>query len=545
MIARVRSYIRCGRLLLAALAAPLVAGAQPPSDVHAEGARTTSAESPSSPRAALESFLRLARAGRYDVAGRWLDTGDITTADASDLARRLYAVLARSLTVDLEAVSEAAVGDTADGLPPGVEQLGAIVDSSGERVPVRMVRVATTGDQVWQFSQATVQCIPAWYAVLPDRWALEHFPRVLLKAGPLGLLWWQWLVLPVLLGLACLIGWLLGRAVLASVARLVTHTATSWDDVVLERMGAPLTAALTLGAVAAGAHFLSLHPSAAQGTRHAIRVGYFALMFWALWRLVDVGRQVLSRSGWAQTTASSRALLPLGGRIAKIGVLAIGAVAVLSMLGYPVASLLAGLGLGGLALALAAQKTVENLFGAFSIGIDQPFREGDFVKIEDFVGTVEAIGLRSTRFRTLDRTIITIPNGKLADMRLESFTVRDRIRLAMTIGLVYDTTSTQMRQVLEHVERTLRLHPKIWPDTVVVRFGALGASSLDIEVMAWFETSDWGEFQLIRQDILLDVMRIVEQAGSAFAFPTRTIHVAAEQDLSRLASPRESVAEAC
>jgi MscS family membrane protein len=212
--------------------------------------------------------------------------------------------------------------------------------------------------------------------------------------------------------------------------------------------------------------------------------------------------------------------------VLKAGVLAMSAVAMLAQLGYPVASLIAGLGVGGLAFALAAQKTVENMFGAFSLGVDQPFREGDFVKIEDFVGTVEAIGLRSTRVRTLDRTLISIPNGRLSEQRIESYTARDRIRLACTIGLVYDTSSQAIRQVLSGLERVLRDHPKIWPDAVVVRFSEFGPSSLDIQVMAWFMTQDFGEFQAIRQDVLLDFMRVVEEAGSSFAFPTRTLHVA-------------------
>jgi MscS family membrane protein len=141
---------------------------------------------------------------------------------------------------------------------------------------------------------------------------------------------------------------------------------------------------------------------------------------------------------------------------------------------------------------------------------------------------VEAIGLRSTRFRTLDRTLITIPNGKLADMRLESLTERDRMRLACTIGLVYGTTTSQMKTVLAGLERVLRAHPRIWPDAVVVRFKEFGDSSLNIEVMAWFQTSVWSEFQLMRQDILLQFMDVVEKAGSSFAFPTRTVHLVTE-----------------
>ena len=169
----------------------------------------------------------------------------------------------------------------------------------------------------------------------------------------------------------------------------------------------------------------------------------------------------------------------------------------LSELGIPVASLVAGLGIGGLAIALAGQKTVEHLFGTVSIGFDQPFAEGDFVSIDGTVGTVETIGLRSTRIRTLDRTLVTIPNGLLAEMRSEVFSVRDRIRLYTTIGLTYDTTQDQMKAVLKGFEQVLRDHPAIWPDAMTIRFKGFGPSSLDIDVMAWFMTSDWAKFQEI------------------------------------------------
>lgn len=151
------------------------------------------------------------------------------------------------------------------------------------------------------------------------------------------------------------------------------------------------------------------------------------------------------------------------------------------------------------------------------------------MKIEEFVGTVECIGLRSTRFRTLDRTIISIPNGRLADMRLESFTERDRLRLSAIIGVVYGTTADQLRGVLVGFESVLRAHPKIWPDAVIVRFREFAASSLDIEVMAWFQTADWGEFQRIREHILLQFMDVVERVGTSFAFPTRTVHMVTER----------------
>jgi MscS family membrane protein len=482
--------------------------------------------SPGSPRVAVEQFLTLARAGSYGEAAAYLDVPDSVRNSAPLLARRLKAVLDRHLWVDLERVSPLTLGDTTDGLPPGTEQIGT-VRSGGASTPIRMTRQPES-DVAWRFSRATVDRIPALYAALPDRWILEHLPDALLRPGPFELLRWQWLALPLLLLAAYLLGTTVSRVARAIAGRIASRTHSEWDDAVLSRLGAPLTAALTLVAVSLLLPLLSLYPPASRGAYRAVRVGFFLIFFWSIWRLIDVARMVLSHSRWAQASPSSRALLPLGARVAKVIILAIALVAVLSLLGYPVASLIAGLGLGGLALALAAQKTVENLFGAFSLGVDQPFREGDFVKIEDFVGHVEAIGLRSTRFRTLDRTIVSIPNGRLAEMRLESFTARDRLRLATIIGLVYETTAEQMREVLGGFERVLRAHPKIWPDAVVVRFREFADSSLNIEIMAWFQTSDWGEFQGIRQEILIQFMDVVEKAGTSIAFPTRTIHFASE-----------------
>jgi MscS family membrane protein len=333
---------------------------------------------------------------------------------------------------------------------------------------------------------------------------------------------------PLALLAAAMIGWGASRLLRAAMRAGVRRTSVSWDDAVIGRLGDPLTIAFTVGAVLFLLPFLVLDAGFVAEVRRIARVVLLVDFFWAAWRIVDVSGHMALTSSWARRVPASRALVPLGARSAKVVLLAIAVIASLSMFGYPVASLVAGLGIGGLALALAAQKTVENLFGAFSIGVDQPFREGDFVKIEDFVGTVEAIGLRSTRFRTLDRTIVTIPNGKLADMKLESFSERDRLRLSAIIGLVYGTTPEQLRAALAGFEAVLRAHPKIWPDAVVVRFREFAASSLDIEIMAWFLTSDWGEFQRIREGILIQFMEVVERAGSSFAFPTRTLHVMSE-----------------
>jgi MscS family membrane protein len=391
-----------------------------------------------------------------------------------------------------------------------------------------MTRTPGDPDVSWRFSRRTVSQLTALYDSLDDRWMLEHVPEPLLRPGPYEVLRWQWLALPLLLVVAAMIGALLTRLLRAIVSRAVARTSTRWDDVVADRLHRPVAIALTLAAAWTLLPLLGLYAPAHAAAQRVGRVLLFVVFFWSLWRLVDVVREVLAGSRWALASPSSRALLPLAGRSTKVVLIAIAAVSVLSILGYPVGSLLAGLGIGGLAVALAAQKTVENLFGAFSIGVDQPFREGDFVKVDDFVGTVERIGLRSTRFRTLDRTLVTLPNGKLADMRIESFAARDRLRFAAVIGLVYETTPAQMRDVLAGFERVLRDQPKLWPDSLTVKFSTLAASSLDVEVMAWFQTSDWAEFQLIRQEVLLRFMEVVEGAGTSIAFPTRTVHFAGD-----------------
>jgi MscS family membrane protein len=351
-------------------------------------------------------------------------------------------------------------------------------------------------------------------------------PEFLLQEGPRDMLWWQWLALPALILLAWLLGSLLSRLAHRVLLRATARTSFQWDDAVALRLRGPLALWGALGISFLAVPWLHLHTRAEASVTKTLQAFFLVGLFWALARLTDVGAALLSGSSWARSHGAFVSLIPLGARVTKIVVLALGVLTMLAQLGYSVATLLAGLGIGGLAVALAAQKTMENLFGAFSIGADQPFREGDFVRIEDFVGTVEHIGLRSTKVRTLDRTLVTVPNGRLADMRLECFSARDRIRLACTVGLVYETSAEQMRQVLVGLEAVLREHPKIWPDAVIVRFMAFGASSLDIEVMAWFQTSDWGEFQVIRQDVLLSFMGVVERAGSAFAFPTRTVHLA-------------------
>jgi MscS family membrane protein len=348
----------------------------------------------------------------------------------------------------------------------------------------------------------------------------------LFRPGPLDLLGWQWLALPAVAALAMVLGSLLSRITRSVLGRATQRTATPYDEAIMARMGRPLTVGWAIACAFALIVPLELNQRSADLLHRWLKAFALVVFFWGLARAIDVVQQQLSASAWIRERPGTRSLLTLGSKFGQVFLLAVGVVALLAELGYPVASLLAGLGIGGLAVALAAQKTLENLFGALALGADQPFREGDFVSAEGLlVGTVESIGLRSTRIRTLDRTLISIPNGKLAELRLESFAVRDRLRFACTLALVLETTEQQIRTVLAGLDGALRAHPKLWPGGVTVRFKEIGAFSLNLDINAWFDTTNWDEFMLIREEMLLSFLRIIEEAGTALAVPARSVRL--------------------
>jgi MscS family membrane protein len=197
-------------------------------------------------------------------------------------------------------------------------------------------------------------------------------------------------------------------------------------------------------------------------------------------------------------------------------------------MGISVAPLIAGLGVGGLAVALAAQHTVENFIAGLVLFADKPVRIGDSCQFGDQRGTVEQIGLRSTRIRGIDRTVVSVPNSEFAKLRLVNFTRRDKILLRTVLGLRYETTADQLRHVLAALRQLLTQHPRIDAESVRVRFTGYGAYSLDIEVFALAETNDWATFLAIQEDVLLEVMDVVTASGCGFAFPSQTHYVAAD-----------------
>lgn len=493
--------------------------------VHAQDASTTAGDggepeenyARDSPRASMVHFFGLARSGDYEGAADYLELAPAELSEGPELARKLQAVLDRRLWVEVDSLSPLATGNVEDGLPGNTDELGTVNSSKGVPEPVRIVRRRRDNVFVWLFSRGTVDQIDDWYKKLDDRWLLEHMPPKLLRTGPRSLMWWQWLALPLLV----LTSWGLALLLSALTTKVMTWFAqrskVTWDDALVHRLRRPIALWWALALVYFCLPWLALYAPAERFVLSTLKTLFLVGFFFALSGVVDVAADSILRSSWAAVRQTSGSLISLGSRLTKAALTAIAVVAILSQLGFPIASILAGLGVGGLALALAAQKTVENLFGAFSIGADQPFREGDLVKVGDFTATCELIGLRSTRFRTPDRTVISIPNGKLAEMQLETFARRDRLRFAMTLGLVRTSTAAQVRAVIANVRALLNAEPKLFPGSAVVRFEKYGPSSLDLQVEAYIDTRDWGQFADIRQELLLRIMEVVEGAGSALA----------------------------
>jgi len=244
-----------------------------------------------------------------------------------------------------------------------------------------------------------------------------------------------------------------------------------------------------------------------------------------LWKLVDIMVEIFEGH---MSKRGNKGALSIGlffSRTIKAILIIIASMEILSSFGIDVTTAVAALGVGGIALALGAQKAVENFVGSLNVVIDQPIRIGDFCKVGDTIGVVEEVGVRSTRIRTPDRSLVTIPNGSLASQKIENYTHRDKIKLYSMIGLTYDTTSKQLEKVLTGFRKMLTKLDYIEDDTARVRFISYGDFSLNIEIFCYVMTNDYVEFLEKQEEVNFEIMKIVEKSGSDFAFPSQTIYM--------------------
>ncbi len=511
------------------------AGAQAPDAGSSPPAAAKAEKDPfgrDTPQGMVSGLMNALAAPDYDRALHYFAT-DTVQGDRSwyvlsgpFLARRFQEVLDRagSIITPAELSSEPG-GNVNDGLAQGVERFGAIKHENGE-IPLLAEQVTRDGRRLWVVSEATLKQIPGLVQSADQRSFLggliDYMPEGPTVAGARAS---HWLVLLIAAIISLAMGWLM-TALHKPIARRIWPDSadTTLSGFIKTSVGpARLLIALLLFGIIIQTLEISVVARYRAGFVAQI-LAWFAIA-WLLWRWADVAGKVIldqmSRRG--QLTAYSA--LSFLKRAIKVLIAIVFVAALMRALGFDVTAGLAALGVGGLAIALGAQKLFENLIGGLTLIADRPVRIGDFCRFGSNMGTVEEIGIRSTRIRTLDRTLLTVPNGEFAALHIENFSHRDRFWFHPVLKLRYATTAAQIRFVLEGLRKMLTDHPNVVVDSPRVRLIGLSAASLDIEIFSYVFARDQSHFLEIQEGLLLKCMEIVEESGTGFALPSQTLYL--------------------
>jgi MscS family membrane protein len=514
-------------LMLGLLLAGPVAWAQ-----ESKGAPATSQPPPpkdalgrDTPRGTVLGFMSAARNGRNDVTPQYLNTR-LRDEAAVELAHQLFVVLDSRLPPRLSELSDRPEGSLANPLKPDQDVVGTITAASGPLdLVVERVNVRGSGP-VWLFSRATLDGIPDAYGEINLVSVDRFLPAFLTRHRVAGIRLFEWLALALIFPVSYRLWGLLGRLLRPP---LVWWRRRRGLTGALPATLVPGSVRLLLLAVAIrwllGSVELPL-PERVFWSAIATMLAIYAIA-WALLVSNGVVERYTFRRLQGAGHAEVAAMLRLARRFADGLVIATGGLVTLYYFGVDPTAALAGLGIGGIAVALAAQKTLENVIGGLSIIFDKAVRVGDFLKLGETVGSVDYIGLRSTRIRTMDRTILSVPNGQIANVNIETLSARDKFWFRHVVGLRYETTPAQVRAIIDGIRAHLTAHPAVdRTESIRVRFFRLGPFSLDVEVFAYITAADWEGFLETQQDLLLAVMEIVGRAGAVIALPSQTVHVA-------------------
>jgi MscS family membrane protein len=307
--------------------------------------------------------------------------------------------------------------------------------------------------------------------------------------------------------------------------KLAAKTETTLDDKLFPALEAPVAAFVMVTGIFAALKVLKLSATADQAIGNGSTVAFSLVLFWGLLRtldaLIDHAHEIARKK-----QMGIAAFMPWIKKTLVSIFVVVGVLLTVQSLGYDVRAILGGLGIGGLAFALAAQDTIANLFGSIVVAIDQPFKLGEFVKIGANIGGVEDIGLRSTKIRLLDKSLLVVPNKTVAAEAIQNFSRFTQRRTEQVIGLTYDTSPAQMDAIVEEFRAIILAEAEVDPTSVMVFFRDFSASSLDLWVVYVAPDADFMKYMRLRQRINLAFMRAVEARGLSFAFPTQTVHVA-------------------
>jgi len=316
---------------------------------------------------------------------------------------------------------------------------------------------------------------------------------------------------------------------------LADRTETPLDNLLLEAAEKPAGWLIYILGVLAAVHVLN-PPVAIFPIVPAVdqlgRITSILIGAWFLWRLLD-GLTAYFTARAARTESSlDDQLVPFVAKTLKIFIIITGVLVVAQNMGYSISGLIASLGIGGIAVAMAARDTIANVFGSIMILVDRPFTIGDWIKTGEFEGVVEEVGFRSTRIRTFAKTLVNVPNSTMANMVIDNIDARPKRRVKMRIGLTYDTPVAKMQQAVQGIENILGHHDGVDHDFFLVKFDEFEDSALSIFLYYFTMTTRWDEYLQVRQEVNLQIMELLESLQLEFAFPTRTVHLEQGQQLS-------------
>ena len=482
------------------------------------------------PRGTLLGFLGAIHRTDYRQASAYLNT-PLTGDAAEELAHQFGDLLDARLPANVDGVSNASGGNLTDNLPPSRDLAGTLPSTIGP-IPVYLDRINKGRQTVWLFSSETLERTQKLAEDTHEFGFEPYLPSPILRRGWLAIPIWKWLALLISL----ILGWVLSGALHWLAARsllLLLKGAGSTEESPFARLSAPLRLILVFFFVQFTTALLTLPLVSRWALGKVFAPLNILLLAWAFVRVCRVGGQVFRQRLERIGRADTKAVVLLGQRT-LIGLTVFTAVVgLMQIAGYNATALLASLGVGGIAVALAAQKTIENLFGGVALILDKSVRVGDFCKIGDRTGTVEEIGLRSTRIRTLDRSLLIVPNGQLSIMNLENFGMRDRILFRHNLAIQGETQAGQVVYLLTELRQLLYGHPMIDSSNCRARLMELGVNSLNIQVFAYIKTTDWPLFLEAQEALLLQILGIVEAAGTSMAFPTQVLYLGKDAKLER------------
>ncbi|HXJ87636.1 MAG TPA: mechanosensitive ion channel domain-containing protein [Candidatus Binatia bacterium] len=504
--------------------APATQSASPASPTDPLGRNT--------PSNSVLGFLKVATAGDYSIAAQYLQMSAARRqADGEETATKLKYVLDRVFVGNYGRFNQPD-GTPQEGVALGHQKLGTMAAGDVE-VDLDLVRVSDpSAGKIWLISSETLAKLPELFDQVKARQVESKLPSFLVKNQFDGMPLWQWLAVLVATPFAAGLGWLI-LALLEIPIRWWARRHGRPDIANWKTVSAPawLLAGTLIHQV------LVVYLRMPLLLRHYyFQVTSIALIIsatWIFWRVIRWSLYRVRIRALARGHGGTGSLMLLGERILKAVVFGLGVLAVLSNLGFNMSTALAGLGIGGLAIGFGAQKTIENLFGGVSVLGDEVFRVGDTCRFGDRTGVVEDIGLRSTRIRTEERSLLAIPNGTVATINLENLSRRDKILFKTNLNLRSETTSDHVRFILSELRRLLYSHPKVESATVRVRLTDIAGAAPNVEVLSYVLTQDFNEFAAVREDVLLHMLEIVESSGTSLALPSQTVYLGRDGGLAQ------------